>query len=486
MTELSDAIYLDAERLIDGYKNLDFTPREVVQAFLERVDADAEVNAISETVDSALRDADEAGARYLRWARGSGAGSLPSLLGVPVAAKEKHALEGLTLSQGLVGLRDEIATEDHPIIERLKASGAIIHARTTTPEFSCATVTHSALWGITRNPWNPDYSPGGSSGGSAAALAAAFTTLATASDIAGSTRVPAGFTGTFGYKPPYGRIPGTGSAAADWYRSDGPMGRSVDDLVSMLGIIAGIHRADHSSIPNSALRDIRSAEPRGLRVGYLPGYRDYRSATRVTEAMEAVAAHLAEAGSEVVEVETVWDSGEVVDLAFGHFGSILAPAMRDEVARSGVEPAPYTSRFIEDAAFANSRSNLHEMLVRERDLQLKVHRMFDDLDVLICPTSCIEQLDAAGNYIDGVAVGGARLDHYWQSHFTLPFNIANRCPVVAMPTGIVSDAGIPIGMQIVGRPFDERSVFEAAYLIEELLGVGVPRAVEGTIAQSTG
>ena len=174
-----------------------------------------------------------------RYARGR---DLTPLLGLPVAAKEKHGLRGRTLSQGLVARKGELAHADHPVIDRIRRAGGIIHARTTTPEYSCATVTHSPLWGVTRNPWNRQYSPGGSSGGSGAALAAGLAPLATASDIAGSTRLPASFTGTVGYKAPYGRIPGLAPLSADHYRGDGPMARTVVDaalLASLTGQLGG-------------------------------------------------------------------------------------------------------------------------------------------------------------------------------------------------------------------------------------------------------
>lgn len=120
---------------------------------------------------------------------------LTPLLGLPVAAKES------TGSRDTPSRRDELAQTDHPVIDRIRRAGGIIHMPTTTPEYSCATVTHSPLWGVTRNPCNQRFSPGGPSGGSGAALAAG-TPLATASDIAGSTRLPASFTGTVGYKAP--------------------------------------------------------------------------------------------------------------------------------------------------------------------------------------------------------------------------------------------------------------------------------------------
>ena len=169
-----------------------------------------------------------------------------------MAAKEKHGLQGRTLSQGLVTRKDTIAATDHPVIDRIRRAGGIIHARTTTPELSCATVTHSPLWGVTRNPWNQQFSPGGSSGGSGAALAAGFAPLATASDIAGSTRLPASFTGTVGYKAPYGRIPGLAPLSADHYRGDGPMARTVADTALLANIMSGRHHGDHTTVADAS------------------------------------------------------------------------------------------------------------------------------------------------------------------------------------------------------------------------------------------
>ncbi len=188
-----------------------------------------------------------------------------------MATKEKHQLAGEPLEQGLMAHRGRVAAADHPVVERILAAGGIIHARTATPEFSCATVTHSPLWGVTRNPWNPSRTPGGSSGGAGAALAAGTTVLATASDIAGSTRVPAAFTGTVGYKAPYGRVPGLPPLSADHYRGDGPMARTVSDTALLAGVISGAHPADHTSwgAPDDPLAGVRDAvaEIWGVRVG---------------------------------------------------------------------------------------------------------------------------------------------------------------------------------------------------------------------------
>ncbi len=128
-------------------------------------------------------------------------------------------------------------------VQRILDAGGIVHARTTTPEFSCAPVTWTKLWGVTRNPWHPDYSPGGSSGGSGAALAAGSTTLATGSDIGGSIRIPASFCGVVGFQPPYGRVPEVEVFNLDHYCHEGPMARTVADCALLENVIAGPIRA---------------------------------------------------------------------------------------------------------------------------------------------------------------------------------------------------------------------------------------------------
>src|SRR5699024_8325446 len=130
-----------------------------------------------------------------------------------------------------------------PTIARSHAAVGVIAARPPAPELSCATGTHSPQWGVTRNPWNTHYAPGGSSGGAGAALAAGYAPLATASDIAGSTRIPAGYNGVVGYKAPYGRVPGAGPMASDWYRGDGPMARTVADTALLYNVMAGAHHS---------------------------------------------------------------------------------------------------------------------------------------------------------------------------------------------------------------------------------------------------
>lgn len=462
-TPTSELAYLGAVQALGLFRSRELSPVELLEAQIERTaQVNPVVNALTETLfDEARQRAAQAEARYRR------GGDLPPLLGLPVATKEKHAIAGRTLSQGLLACRDDVASEDHPVISALRSSGAVVHARTTSPEFSCATVTHSPLWGVTRNPWNPRYSPGGSSGGAAAALAAGMTTLATASDIAGSTRIPAAFTGTVGFKAPYGRIPGQPPLSADHYRGDGPMGRSVADVALLTNALAGRHPADHTSLWPTSTVTAGPADPRRLRVALCVRLGDYPVDAEVEEGTRAVARALESAGAVVEEIELPWTSRRITEIGFTHFGHLLGPAMAAATA-DHEHLATYTRRFIEDALAAAGRSTFLEGLTAETQVQGQLAVAMESFDVLVCPTSTTPALEAAGDYPDGISVGGQHLEHYWQSHLTLPFNIANRCPVLAVPSGL-SASGVPVGVQIVGHPYEDQTVFAVGALVEQLL-----------------
>ena len=184
-------------------------------------------------------------------------------------------MAGRRTTQGSLTLKDNIDTETDPMIERLEAAGAIFHARTTTPEFCLSAVCSSHLWGVTRNPFNLDFGPGGSSGGSAAALAAGLTPLATGTDIGGSIRIPASCCGLAGYKPPHGRNPDGPPANFDRYNHCGFLARDVGDIALGQNIVSGPHPLDHDSLPDR-IELAEARPPAKLRVawsmdlGYVP------------------------------------------------------------------------------------------------------------------------------------------------------------------------------------------------------------------------
>src|SRR4249920_2284003 len=199
---MSELPYLTAYETLDLFRSGDLSPIEHLESLIEQVEAhDSPLAAVVDRRYSEARaEARAAEQRYL------GKGDAPRPLeGLCIATKEEQPIAGRSWKQGSLALMDEIAKDDHPIIERIQNAGGIIHIRTATPEFSCAGFCHSDLWGVTRNPWNTAFTPGGSSGGSGAALAAGYAPLATGSDIGGSIRIPASFCGVVGFKPPFGR-----------------------------------------------------------------------------------------------------------------------------------------------------------------------------------------------------------------------------------------------------------------------------------------
>ncbi|MGC2942609.1 amidase [Brevibacterium sp. FAM 24638] len=489
MTAAPDLHTLSATEALAAFRTKELSPVDYLEALIGRITTEDErINAVTEVVEEAVTSAREAETFYANATDDELAETAATqpLLGLPVIAKEKHALAGRGLTQGLIHERDTIAGSDAAIIARIRAAGGFVHARATSPEFSCATITHSPMWGVTRNPWNLELSPGGSSGGSGAALAAGFGPLATASDIAGSTRLPAAFTGTVGFKAPYGRIPGAQPLAADWYRGDGPMARTVADTALLAKVMIGVDPGDHATIDSTGWLtgfDATSAETvdrlRGRRVALCLRLGDFSVGEDIIANTRAAASALERAGAIVEEIELPWTAERIFETAFTHFGNLLAQAMR--AATSGHEDtlADYTLQFMADAEAVAARRSLYEGLAMEAQIQAELAAAMDGFDVLLAPTSAVAGLEADASYLDGItidaggvgrecgAVEGSRLDHYWQAHMTMPFNICNRVPIVNVPSGL-ADCGIPTGLQVVAHPYDDRAAFEVAAAIEQL------------------
>ncbi|WP_166969300.1 amidase [Brevibacterium atlanticum] len=504
MTAASDLHTLSATEALAAFRTKELSPVDYLEALIGRITTEDErINAVTEVVEEAVTSARDAEKFYATATDDdlAEAAAKQPLLGLPVVAKEKHALAGRGLTQGLLHERDTIAEADATIIARIRAAGGFVHARATSPEFSCATITHSPMWGVTRNPWNLELSPGGSSGGSAAALAAGYAPLATASDIAGSTRLPAAFTGTVGFKAPYGRIPGAQPLAADWYRGDGPMARTVADTALLAKVMVGVDPSDHATISSTGWLDgfdATSAEVvdrlRGRRVALCLRLGDFPVGEDIIRNTRAVATALEQAGAIVEEIELPWTAERIFETAFTHFGNLLAQAMRSATHGHEDTLADYTLQFMADAEAVAARRGLYEGLAMEAQIQADLAAAMDGFDVLLAPTSAVAGLEAGASYLDGITIdaggvgreghpGGAgndghdasaeqtvegiRLDHYWQAHMTMPFNICNRVPIVNVPSGI-ADCGIPTGLQVVAHPYDDRAAFEVAAAIEQL------------------
>ena len=236
--------YLTASDALKLFKAKKLSPVELMSAVIARAEKiQAKYKPFTFThFDEAMDLAKKAEAKY---AKGGKTGALE---GLPIGIKDESFIAGKPTSFGSLITKDFVPDTTSPNNERIMRAGGIVHARTATPEFSCATYTNTRLWGVTRNPWNPKFTTGGSSGGSGATLAAGTSMLAMGSDIGGSIRIPASACGVVGFKPPYGRNPDDAPFNLDPYCHTGPMTRSVADAILLQNVICGPAPTDIASL----------------------------------------------------------------------------------------------------------------------------------------------------------------------------------------------------------------------------------------------
>ena len=461
---MNDLPYLPATDALAMFRRKELSPVELVTAVIERAEAaEPTINAFAQTFyEEALAAAGQAQERYA----GRGERARP-LDGLPVAVKEEAPIAGHLNTLGSLPLRDEVALQTAPFVQRIIDAGGIVHARTTTPEFSSAPVTWTKLWGVTRNPWNTRYSPGGSSGGSGAALAAGATTLATGSDIGGSIRIPSAFCGVVGFKPPYGRVPEVPPFNMDHYCHEGPMARTVADCALLENVIAGPHASDVASI-RPKLEIPQQLDPAaGLRIALSTDLGCYHVDADVVANTLAAADRLRDAGAEVTEVSLPWSLEAIARAVTIHFGLIFGESMRQLDEQHGDQLTSYARRMVADADLV-SKGDLLTGLTLETEIYAPLGQLLDSYDALICPTFAVPALDAEYDTGDRVEVNGKPAERWFDVMMTVPFNIASRCPVLSIPSGLSAD-GVPTGLSVVGRTYDDVTAFRVAAAHEQRL-----------------
>ena len=464
MTEKADLHYLTATEALGLFKSRELSPVELTDAVLARIeDTEPKVNAFSALYpDEARRAAREAEARYL----GKGPAPRP-LEGLTVAIKELTPLKGQQHTQASLALKDVIATESAPAAERIQRAGAVIHGRTNSPEFGCATFTHSRLFGLTRNPWNLDFSPAGSSGGAAVALALGGTALAQGSDSAGSLRLPASACGVVGFKPPYGRVPGLPPYGLETANSDGPMARTVDDCALLENVIAGPHLAD----PNSVRPKLRIPESQkgieGLRIANLTGIEGMDLDPDVEANTRSAVDALEEAGAIVEDVDLGWSFETIIEAVGLHFSATYWPRVNRVLKDNRELLTSYIVAFA-DANAATETPKDFELRAHEITTELwrPLAKVFRRNRALLFPTLALPAPIAGEEYLErGPIINGREQADQWIVGTTVPFNLMSRMPVISVPTGFAR-TGVPTGLQIAGRPYDDREVFRIARAFE--------------------
>jgi len=454
---MTDLCYLPATSALELFRARKLSPVELAQAVIARAEAaEPAINAFAVTYyEQALEQARAAEARYA--GRGGEPGPLEGLL---VAVKEEAPIAGQLNTLGSLPLRDVVAGQTAVFVQRIIDAGGIVHARTTTPEFSCAPVTWTKLWGVTRNPWHTAFSPGGSSGGSGASLAAGTTTLATGSDIGGSIRIPASFSGVVGFKPPYGRVPEVEIFNLDHYCHEGPLARTVADCALLENVIAGPDPSDVASLRPKLVIPAELGPVTGLRIALSPDLGCCRVDDDVAANTRAAADRLREAGAVVEEVTLPWQLEEIKRAARIHFGAIFGPSVRELYEQHGDELTSYARRFVTDAGEI-SKDDLVTGLELEGRIYAPLGALLAEYDALICPTFAVPALPAEYDVDDAISVNGQPCGDWLDVMMTLPFNIASRCPVLSVPSGR-SREGVPTGLSVVGKTYDDVTAFQVA------------------------
>ena len=454
---MSDLNYLSATDALAKFRSKELSPVELLQAVIARAEVvEPAINAFAESrFDEALQAAKEAEARYAGRAE-----PLGPLDGLPVAVKEEAPIAGQRNTLGSLPLKDNVATETAAFVQRILDAGGIVHARTATPEFSSAPVTWTKLWGITRNPWNTAFSPGGSSGGSGASLAAGSTTLATGSDIGGSIRIPSSFSGVVGFKPPYGRVPEVAPFNLDHYCHEGPMARTVADCALLENVIAGPHPSDVVSLRPKLEIPAKLEGIEGMRIALSVDLGCYRVDDDVAANTLAAADRLRDAGATVHEVTLPWDLETIARTVDIHFGMIFGASMKEIDDLHHDQLTPYVQRLVA-ASEKISKDDFYAGLLLEAEFYAPLGQILDDHDALICPTFAVPALPADYDTGDTVEVNGTPVARWFDVMMTVPFNIASRCPVMSIPSGLSKD-GVPTGLAVVGKTYDDVTAFRVA------------------------
>lgn len=449
-----------AWRTADRVRRGQVSAGETVQAALDRIAvANPALNAfVAVDAAAALRQAETIDAMV---SRGEDPGPLA---GVPIGVKDLEAAAGLPHTNGSRIFQDHVATADSVQVARLRAAGAVIVGKTNTPEFGYKAITDNLVFGPSRNPWNPDRSPGGSSGGSAAAVAAGMVAVCTGSDGGGSIRLPAALSGVYGIKPSCGRVPRADAEASHWafLAHRGPLARTVRDAARYLDVVAGPHPDDMEALdaPSTSFEATLDRLPRLRRIGLSMdlGYAAVDPAVRslVVAAADALAKA---AGAELVEVAPPFENPIRTWVVIAASGDAALHATWTDEQKALAEPG-YLAFGRQAAAF--SATDYAEAVQERHQLNRTLSRFFERHDLLLTPTMPVTAWPAHGpmpSVIDGRDVGpiGAIA-------FTFPFNITGH-PAASVPAGIAPD-GLPTALQIIGPRFNDALVLQASAAYE--------------------
>ena len=465
----NDLALMPAAEMAARFHDGALSPVETARAALARVEAhNPSLNAFvlvdAESALDAARKSEE------RWRIGAPRGPID---GVPVSIKDLVLTKGWPTLRGSKTIaRDQPWEEDAPCVARLREHGAVLLGKTTTPEFGWKGVTDSPVTGITRNPWNPAHTTGGSSGGAAAAVATGMCALAIGTDGGGSVRIPAGFTGIFGVKPSFGRVPAYPASPFGTLAHVGPMTRTVQDAALMLGVIAEPDSRDWYALPPAGT----GGHPdytlglddgvEGLKIAFSPTFGGRHVDPEIADLVAAAAKRFEDLGASVEEAEPALPDCAAAFRIHWFAGAAALLAGFAPEKRALIDPG------LQEVAAQGEKISLFEYFaaVKQREAAgLAMNRFHETYDLLLTPSLPIPAFGAGLEYPPDY--GNDRWVDW--TPFSYPFNLT-RQPAASVPCGLTS-AGLPAGLQIVGPLYADAQVLRAARAYEAVQPFQMPK-----------
>nr|WP_297457800.1 amidase [uncultured Halomonas sp.] len=465
-TQHTELAAMDAAALIEAYRQSRLSPVEAISDALARIDRhNPRINAFCHVDhEGALAAAREAEAR---WQRGEPLGPVD---GLPVTLKDLTQVRGMPAREGSLTSDPGPCDTDAPPTKRLREGGAVILGKTTTPEFGWKGVTDSPLTGVTYNPWDTRLTPGGSSGGAAAACALNLGVLHQGGDSGGSIRIPASFTGTFGFKSTFGLVPQWPPCSLPSMSHIGPITRNVDDAIRMLDCIGRYDSHDSYAIDAAPADwgETTTQSLKGLRIGLITKARRVGVDPQITAAIERAARTLTELGAEVVPSDLdLHEAGEAFKVLWFTTTWRLCHLMSEDDRRK-MDPG------LRENAQRGEHYSVNDVLAAEEaraTLTSRFESQFrNDMDLFLMPSVAVLPFTAGQE----VPSGSGMQDWMDWTPFSYPFNLT-RQPASSVPCGF-STEGLPIGLQLVGARFQDRTVLRASRAYMEAVPPRFPDA----------
>jgi Asp-tRNA(Asn)/Glu-tRNA(Gln) amidotransferase A subunit family amidase len=466
---LSDLCFLSLAEMAESIRRRKISPVELTEAHLQRIERlNPRLNAfVHVDAEGALARAKLAETEMVRK---STSGDSGALRGVPISLKSSLDVAGFPCECGTRLRKGNTPHEDATLVARLRAAGAVFLGNTNVPEFLMAYETDNSLYGRTNNPWDLARTPGGSSGGESAAIASGCAAAGIGSDGGGSIRIPAHYTGICGLKPTPGRVPSTGHyppSAGPFTELGvvGPMARTIRDVDTIFRVIAGYDPDDPASAP-VPLRDWSMQNLRRISVAYMEDDVTAPATPETTAAVRRAAEALREQGFEVVPSEFA-GFDRIWKLWWTLFGRGIQLAMEGTVAGREAELSPMYRAFrkLVDSEPALTSQELLDTLLQRDALRNAFLSKMEHFPILLCPVCAVPAFRHGEREW---TVQGKQVKYLKAMSYSQWFNLLGN-PTVVIPVG-QSPEGLPIGVQIVGRPWEDEAVLEIAALVESACG----------------